>query len=944
MKNIKNHFGIKQTLTLALVVSMLVQTFIGVMPAFAATNGPRSGGTFASVDFTGAQKAWTNPGNAISSNDVWATSTLENSGNYTEYLKASNFGFSIPNGATINGISVNIERKQSCIDDKHGCTSSVTDKYVGVTKAGIVSGSNKASTDVWTTTDVVKNYGGISDMWGNTWTPADINASSFGVVLSATRDEGHNRMVYVDNINITVSYTEAVSTSATLNVIADPVAGGTVGIDGAIVATKTYDTTISSQHYAATYTENAGYTFTGWSGAGCPSGDFAKGSTEAKTCTANYTQNHYNVTYNKNGGSGSAPLDSTDYIYNQNATILGNGSLSRVGYTFAGWNTKTDGTGTNYIAGNLVSITNNLTLYAKWNINDYDVTVTVNPTIGGTVTGAGNYSYGDDFHLHATSSLGYHFVNWTGDCSGNNSTYYVHDIAADMECTANFAINQYELEYHNGLHTGGSAPADAMYGYGSTATIANQGTLIRTGYEFVGWNTKLNGSGTHYDVGATLAITHDIDLYPQWAIGQYSLSYNANGSDSGSIPALSVDYDYNEDATVLGNVNSLAKIGYNFSGWNTAADGSGTGYLSGDKITMTVDVTLYAQWIKKSYSLAYDGNGSASGTVPSISANYPFGTNVTVLGNTGSLARTGYTFAGWNAAANGSGTSYAVGSTLTIPAGDTILYAKWTINSYTITFNSNGGTPIGSKTQDYGTAITAPAAPTRTGYTFAGWSSPIPITMPAYSQTISAQWTVNNYSIFFDEAGGSTVPDITQAYGSVVTSPADPTRTGYVFAGWLPIVPVTMPAYNSTLTAQWANLLVTVTYVAGNGGTVKGASTQIINYGDDTTEVTATPSTGYVFDSWSDGITTATRSDLDVTSSKTVTANFKTSGEVKGVTTTDESEVAGATDNANCACWCSCNLFLGISWCWWILIIIIALAIIIWRVIVAYERRREEKQ
>jgi len=207
-----------------------------------------------------------------------------------------------------------------------------------------------------------------------------------------------------------------------------------------------------------------------------------------------------------------------------------------------------------------------------------------------------------------------------------------------------------------------------------------------------------------------------------------------------------------------------------------------------------------------------------------------------------------------------------------------------------------------------------------------------------------AQWTINNYSIYFDEAGGSTVSDITQAYGTAVTSPFSPTRTGYVFAGWLPLIPATMPAYNSTLTAQWANLLVTVTYVAGNGGTVKGASTQIINYGEDTTEVTATPSTGYVFDSWSDGITTATRSDLGVTASKTVTANFKTSGEVKGATTTDESEVAGATDNANCACWCNCNLFLGISWCWWFLIIIIALAIIIWRVIVAYERRQEDKQ
>ena len=214
--------------------------------------------------------------------------------------------------------------------------------------------------------------------------------------------------------------------------------------------------------------------------------------------------------------------------------------------------------------------------------------------------------------------------------------------------------------------------------------------------------------------------------------------------------------------------------------------------------------------------------------------------------------------------------------------------------------------------------------------------------MPAYSQTIVAQWTANNYTIYFDEAGGSTVPDITQAYGTAVTAPVNPTRTGFAFAGWLPLVPAAMPAYNQTLTAQWANILVTVTYVAGTGGTISGANTQTINYGANTTAVTATPSTGYTFEKWSDGLTTATRSDLDVTASKTVTATFKATGEVKGATT-DESDVAGATDNANCACWCSCHLFLGISWCWWILIIIIVLAIIIWRVIVAIERRREEE-
>ena len=134
---------------------------------------------------------------------------------------------------------------------------------------------------------------------------------------------------------------------------------------------------------------------------------------------------------------------------------------------------------------------------------------------------------------------------------------------------------------------------------------------------------------------------------------------------------------------------------------------------------------------------------------------------------------------------------------------DMTLTAKWTANSYTITFDTNGGSKIDPITQDYGTAINAPAAPTKTGYTFMGWEPELPAAMPAGDMTIKAQWRINRYTVTFDTDGGSAVAPITQDYGTAITAPADPTREGYTFIGWDKAIPTTMPAENMTITAKW---------------------------------------------------------------------------------------------------------------------------------------------
>lgn len=188
-------------------------------------------------------------------------------------------------------------------------------------------------------------------------------------------------------------------------------------------------------------------------------------------------------------------------------------------------------------------------------------------------------------------------------------------------------------------------------------------------------------------------------------------------------------------------------------------------------------------------------------------------------------SRQGYQFTDWYL----DDTKYDFSAAVT---GDMTLTAKWTANSYTITFDTDGGSKIDPITQDYGTAIAAPANPTREGYTFIGWDKAIPATMPAGDMTITAQWRINQYTITFNTDGGSAVAPITQDYGTAITAPEAPTKIGYTFAGWNPEIPATMPAENLTITAQWRY----------NGGSSGGSSSYPITVPSKTENGTVTVS------------------------------------------------------------------------------------------------------
>ncbi len=226
-------------------------------------------------------------------------------------------------------------------------------------------------------------------------------------------------------------------------------------------------------------------------------------------------------------------------------------------------------------------------------------------------------------------------------------------------------------------------------------------------------------------------------------------------------------------------------------------DGNGNSYEPGASVP--ADVTeLTVQWTAPTYAVTLNTNG---GTINNGNVTgYTYGVGA-ALPAADDMTYTGHTFKGWYDNENLTGSPVtAIGGAET---GNKEYWAKWEIDQYTITFDTNGGSEIAPITQDYGTEIAAPDNPTRKGYTFKGWDKEIPETMPAENITVKAQWEINQYTITFDTNGGSEIAPITQDYGTEITAPDNPTRKGYTFKGWDREIPETMPAENITIKARW---------------------------------------------------------------------------------------------------------------------------------------------
>ncbi len=304
---------------------------------------------------------------------------------------------------------------------------------------------------------------------------------------------------------------------------------------------------------------------------------------------------------------------------------------------------------------------------------------------------------------------------------GTTGTSFTSDITID-----NVTITQpgFSVTYNGNGSDGGAPPTDStLYPTSATVTVlGNSGNLTKTANIFNGWNTAANGSGTSYSPSATFSMgSSNVTLYAQWtSVPTYTVSFNGNGHDGGSPPSNQTKTQGVDLALSPANSNGMSRAGYSFSGWNTAANGSGDAYADEATYTANTGVTLYAQWTVSTYTVAYNGNANTGGTAPSNQTK-TYGINL-ALANQGSLLKTGHSFSGWNTAANGSGDAYPGGGTYSANAATT-LHAQWTPDSYTVTFNANGGdlpSPT-NKSVTYASTYGTLATVSRTGFTFMGW-------------------------------------------------------------------------------------------------------------------------------------------------------------------------------------------------------------------------------
>lgn len=453
--------------------------------------------------------------------------------------------------------------------------------------------------------------------------------------------------------------------------------------------------------------------------------------------------------------------------------------------------------------------------------------ITFDPN-GGTVSPS-TVTTGKDGKLSVwpePTRAGYVFNGWwtkqdggDGVKSGNsfteNATFYAHWLEVVDKVGFSLSGHGYEkriTEVNPALSTAGVAIEEDEYGVGygislsdETMTAVSSGTFeagesyffyvkfrVAKGYVAEGL-TKENV--TLGDLTA-LSLTEKEAVYT--AVFQlptiYLVTFDSNGGKLKDTEKTA--------STTNGKLTALptpTREGYSFDGWSTEKDG-------GEKVTVdktySENTTLYARWKANTYTIHFDPNGGegamADQTVPQ---------NKREGLKTNTFTRTGYTFTGWNAQADGKGTDYTDGqevSDLTANGAAVTLYAQWKPNTYTLTFQTKGGSEVKPITQAYGTAIVAPTAPTRKGYTFAGWEPEMPETMPAKNMTLTAKWTVNSYTIHFDANGGTgTMKDLTVSYGQIQTLSANVyTLGGHKFHGWNTRSDGTGTAYEDTQMVQ----------------------------------------------------------------------------------------------------------------------------------------------
>ncbi len=510
------------------------------------------------------------------------------------------------------------------------------------------------------------------------------------------------------------------------------------------------------------------YPFIGWS----PELATVTGAT---TYTAQFSNTpevtQFTVTFNVQE-HGVAPANQS---VDCNTTVAKPADPTAEGYTFGGWYKEAGCIHAWDFDNDVVAGTT--TLFAYWSINSYTITFNSN---GGTSVASITQNYGTSVTAPANpTKTGYTFAGWVPAVP---STMPASNTECVAQWTANtntpYTVNHFKQKL-DGTYAATPDDTDNL-----TGTTASSVTPDRKSY-----------TGFTAPAGQTVTILANGSLVVEYKYtrNSYTLSWVTDGDAlAGTYTSGSIKYGASITAP-----NTPTKTGYTFAGWS-----NGTSVVT-PATTMPAAATTYtATWTANEYGITYKDkdNAAFSGVHGSgYPTTHTYGTQTTLVNPT----KTGYTFDGWYTTSNCSGSAVTtLGATAYTSA--ITLYAKWTINQYTITFNSNGGSAVASITADYGASVIAPANPTKTGYDFTGWSPAVPSTMPLNGLTCVAQWEIKHYTITWVINGVSTSEQV--EHGTVPTH-ATPEKVidncKYEFLHW-DVEPVAATA-DATYTAVFSD-------------------------------------------------------------------------------------------------------------------------------------------
>ena len=419
--------------------------------------------------------------------------------------------------------------------------------------------------------------------------------------------------------------------------------------------------------------------------------------------TISIAPSSYTITVTANPSSAGTVTGGGTYNQGQSCTVS---ATANTGYTFTNWTENGNVVSSN--ASYTFNVEGNRNLVANFTLNNYTVTVSSNPSNGGSVTGGGTFTYGQSCTVTATANTGYTFSNWTenGNVVSSNANY-TFNVEGNRNLVANFTLNNYTVTVSSNPSNGGSVTGGGSFTYGQSCTVA---ATANTGYTFSNWTE--NGNVVSNNANYTFTVEGNRNLVANFTAITYTITVSANPSNSGTTSGGGT-YTHGQSCIVI----ATSADGYTFMNWTE--NGSVVSTDANYSFIVTSNRSLVANFeeqLADTYNINVSPNPNIGGTVTG-GGNYDGGQQCTVT----ATANTGYTFVNWTE--NGEVVTTNASYTF-IVEGNRTLVANFTLNNYTISVTADpteGGMVMGAGNYDHGTTCTLTATANE-NYEFINWT------------------------------------------------------------------------------------------------------------------------------------------------------------------------------------------------------------------------------